>query len=131
MAKKVDFKVNKNNKISYFDRISKGWFVMDSLQNEIDSVYCLNGYIADNHDFLALENGKLRAFAYDAKPYAMDTVVPGGDPNAIVEGPIIQEMDSNHNLILSGKVGITFMSPIINILPHGLDLIYLLYMLTQ
>ena len=38
LAKKGwDFKVNKNNKISYFDRISKGWFVMDSLQNEIDS----------------------------------------------------------------------------------------------
>ncbi len=94
-----DFKVNKNNKISYFDRISKGWFVMDSLQNEIDSVYCLNGYIADNHDFLALENGNYVLFAYDAKPYAMDTVVTGGDPNAIVEGLIIQEMDSNHNLI--------------------------------
>ena len=33
-----DFKVNYNNKLSYFDRQSKGWFIMDSLQNEIDSV---------------------------------------------------------------------------------------------
>ena len=27
-----DFKVNYNNKLSYFDRFSKGWFIMDSLQ---------------------------------------------------------------------------------------------------
>ena len=31
-----DFKVNYNNKLSYFDRSTKGWYIMDSLQNEID-----------------------------------------------------------------------------------------------
>jgi len=98
-----DFKVNYNNKISYFDRESKGWFIMDSLQNEIDSVYCLNGYSADNHDFLALSNGNYVLFAYDEQPYAMDTVVPGGNPNATVEGLIIQELDANHNLIFEWK----------------------------
>jgi len=98
-----DFKVNYNNKLSYFDRASKGWFIMDSLQNEIDSVYCLNGYTADNHDFLALANGNYVLFAYDEQPYAMDTVVPGGNPNATVEGLIIQELDANHNLIFEWK----------------------------
>ena len=98
-----DFKVNYNNKLSYFDRQSKGWFIMDSLQNEVDSVYCLNGYTADTHDFLALANGNYVLFAYDEQPYAMDTVVPGGDPNAIVEGLIIQELDANHNLIFEWK----------------------------
>ena len=98
-----DFKVNYNNKLSYFDRSSKGWFIMDSLQNEIDSIYCQNGYIADNHDFLALPNGNYVLFAYDEQPYAMDTVVPGGDPNAIIEGLVIQELDSNHNLIFEWK----------------------------
>ena len=76
---------------------------MDSLQNEVDSVYCQNGYIADNHDFLALANGNYVLFAYDEQPYAMDTVVPGGDPNAIVEGLIIQELDANHNLVFEWK----------------------------
>jgi len=98
-----DFKVNYNNKISYFDRASKGWFIIDSLQNEVDSVYCLNGYTADTHDFLALENGNYVLFAYDKQPYAMDTVIPGGDPNAILEGLIIQELDSNHNLVFEWK----------------------------
>ena len=80
-----DFKVNENNKISYYDRISKGWFVMDSLQNEVDSVYCANGFEADNHDFIALEDGGYVLFAYDVQPYAMDTVVEDGDPNALIE----------------------------------------------
>ncbi|MDC0231064.1 aryl-sulfate sulfotransferase [Aureispira] len=102
-TKGSDFKVNYNNKLSYFDRSSKGWFIMDSLQNEVDSVYCQNGYIADNHDFLALANGNYVLIAYDEQPYAMDTVVSGGDPNAIIEGLIIQELDSNHNLIFEWK----------------------------
>ena len=94
-----DFKVNYNNKITYFDRTTKCWFVMDSLQNEVDSVCAQNGYTADNHDFLALENGNYVIIAYDEQPYAMDTVVAGGDPNAVIEGLIIQELDSNHNVI--------------------------------
>ena len=98
-----DFKVNYNNKLSYFDRTSKGWFIMDSLQNEIDSVYAQNGYIADNHDFLALPNGNYVLFCYDDQPYAMDTIVNGGDPNAVIEGLIIQELDSNHNVIFEWK----------------------------
>jgi hypothetical protein len=94
-----DFKVNDNNKITYYDRLSKGWFVMDSLENVVDSVYCKNGYTSDLHDFIALENGNYILFAYDDQPYAMDTVVSGGDPNAMVEGLIIQELDSNQNLL--------------------------------
>jgi hypothetical protein len=98
-----DFKVNYNNKLSYYDRTSKGWFIMDSLQNEVDSVYARNGYIADNHDFLALPNGNYVLIAYDEQPYAMDTVVIGGDPNAVIEGLIIQELDSNHNVVFEWK----------------------------
>lgn len=60
-----DFKVNYNKKLSYFERQSKGWFIMDSLQNEVDSVYAQNGYTADNHDFLALPNGNYVLFCYD------------------------------------------------------------------
>ncbi len=98
-----DFKVNINNTITFYDRLTKGWFVMDSLQNIIDSVYAKNGYIADNHDFLALENGNYVLFCYDEQPYAMDTVVVGGNPNAVIEGLVIQELDSNHNVIFEWK----------------------------
>lgn len=98
-----DFKVNYNNKLSYFDRASKGFFIRDSLFNVVDSVYCQNGYTADNHDFLALRNGHYVLIAYDMQPYAMDTIINGGDPNAQVEGLIIQELDANHNVIFEWK----------------------------
>ena len=98
-----DFKVNKNNKLSFFDRLSKSWMIMDSVQNITDTIYCKNGYIADNHDFIALPNGNYVLFSYDEQPYAMDTVVSGGDPNATIIGLIIQELDSNHNLLFEWK----------------------------
>jgi len=101
--KGTDFKVNDNNKITFYDAGSNGWMVMDSLQNIVDSVYCVNGYVADSHDFIALENGNYIMFAYDPQPYAMDTIVEGGDPEAIVEGLIIQELDADHNLIFEWK----------------------------
>ena len=59
----TDFKVNDNNKITFYDAGSNGWMVMDSLQNIVDSVYCVNGYVADSHDFIALENGNYIMFA--------------------------------------------------------------------
>ena len=91
--------VNENNHLTYFDRNSFGWFVKDSLNNVVDSVYAQNGYTADNHDFLALPNGNYILFCYDMQPYPMDNIVAGGSPNAMVEGLVIQELDSNHNVI--------------------------------
>ena len=39
-------------------------------------------------------------FCYDIQTlHAMDTVVEGGDPEAQIEGVIIQELDSEHNLV--------------------------------
>jgi len=70
-----DFKVNENNHLTYYDRDSDSWFEMDSLQQEVDSVYCLNGYTTDNQDFIALPNGNFVLFAYDIQSYAMDMVV--------------------------------------------------------
>jgi hypothetical protein len=93
------WQVNKNNKITFFDRQSKGWFVMDSLQNIVDSVYCQNGYIADNHDFLALNSGNYVLFAYDIRPYATDTIVPNGSQDQNIQGLTIQELDNDHNVL--------------------------------
>ena len=84
--KGFDWKVNLNNKITFFDRQIKAWNVIDEFHQIIDTVFCKNGFTADNHDFMALPNGNYILFAYDVQPYAMDTVVTGGDPNATVEG---------------------------------------------
>ena len=114
--KGFDWKVNFNNKITFFDRQIKAWNVMDEFHQIIDTVFCKNGFTADNHDFMALPNGNYILFAYDVQPYAMDTVVTGGDPNATVEGLIIQELDQNQNLLFQWRSWDHF---------HVLDNIYL------
>jgi hypothetical protein len=121
------WKVNENNQITYFDRQSKGWFVMDSLENITDTVYCQNGYQADNHDFLALENGNYVIFAYDEQPYATDTISPDGSSNASVSGLVIQELDPDHNVVFEWKSwDHFFMSnyPNINFNPNGIDFLH-------
>ena len=72
---------------------------MDSLKNIVDSVSCQNGYIADNHDFIALQNGNYILFAYDQQDYATDSISNQGSSNSTVFGLVIQELDSNHNLV--------------------------------
>lgn len=121
------WKVNENNQITYFDRQSKGWFVMDSLENITDTVYCQNGYQADNHDFLALENGNYVIFAYDEQPYATDTISPDGSSNASVIGLVIQELDPDHNVVFEWKSwDHFFMSnyPNINFNPNVIDFLH-------
>ena len=95
-----DFKVNHNNMISYFSVPEVEWKIMNEFQEVIDSISCVNGYGADFHDFLALPNGNYILIAHDLQPYALDTIIEGGNPYAEVEGLIIQEFDENPMQIL-------------------------------
>jgi hypothetical protein len=100
---------------------------MDSLENITDTVYCQNGYQADNHDFLALENGNYVIFAYDEQPYATDTISPDGSSNASVIGLVIQELDPDHNVVFEWKsCDHFFMSnyPNINFNPNVIDFLH-------
>jgi len=100
--KGMDWKVNLDNNLTYNNRQGSN-FVMNLNYNEIDTILCQNGYVADSHDFLSLIDGHSILIAYDLQPYAMDTIVEGGDPNAEVEGFIIQELDANNNLIFQWR----------------------------
>jgi len=73
--------------------------VLDSHFNPVDSLRPGNGYSIDGHDALLFENGNHILFAKDPQIVGMDTVVPGGDPNATVVGFIVQELDADHNVI--------------------------------
>ncbi len=101
--KGFDWKVNHDGNLTYFDRFSKYWFIRDSFLNIVDSVACVNGYQADNHDFMSLDNGHKVLIAYDDQVFDMSLVVQGGDPNAIVEGFIIQELDASNNLVFQWR----------------------------
>ena len=52
----LDFKVNQNN-LTYFQKDSTSWIVLNSDMQEVDTLKCTNGLKADYHDIQLLENG--------------------------------------------------------------------------
>jgi len=94
----LDFKVNQN-KLSYFNNYNKSWIILNEYMNETDTLECVNGYDADYHDIQLLENGGYLLQAYDSISVNMSEIVSGGNNDAMIILLIIQEFDSNKNLI--------------------------------
>src|SRR5690606_9305892 len=69
--------------------------------NVIDSLAMI-GYLTDLHE-LIIEDGHAFLMSYDYQYYPMDTVVQGGDPNAVVIGIVLQELDENKNLVFQWR----------------------------
>lgn len=109
-----DFKMQPNGLITnahiITSHIPQGWGwaeaymeVMDQELNVIDTVQCKGGYIADFHDFKILPNGHYLLISYDPQPIDMSKVVDGGNPNAIVLGSIVQELDADKNVVFQWR----------------------------
>jgi len=94
----LDFKVNQN-KLSYFNNYNKSWIILNEYMNETDTLECVNGYDADYHDIQLLENGGYFLQAYDSISVNMSEIVYGGNNDAMIILLIIQEFDSDKNLI--------------------------------
>jgi hypothetical protein len=94
----LDFKVNQN-KLSYFNNNNKSWIILNEYMNETDTLECVNGYDADYHDIQLLENGGYLLQAYDSISVNMSEIVSGGNNDAMIILLIIQEFDSDKNLI--------------------------------
>ncbi len=78
-------------------------FALDSTYAAVDSFETGNGYRTDVHDFQWLPNHHALLMAYDPEPVRMDLVVPGGNPNAIVTGLIVQELDAAKNVVFQWR----------------------------
>jgi arylsulfate sulfotransferase len=98
-----DFKKQPNGNLSYYDLPLRCFYIMDNRYEIIDTLTMQNGYSADLHELRILDNGHALMMAYDPEPVRMDTVVPGGNPNAIVTGLIIQEQDENDNVVFQWR----------------------------
>ena len=94
----LDFKVNQN-KLSYFNKNNKSWIILNEYMVETDTLECVNGYDADYHDIQLLANGGYLLQAYDSISVNMSEIISGGNTNAMVILLIIQEFDSDKNLI--------------------------------
>jgi len=100
-----DFKKHSMGKISHFLNNWPNSYinVLDSSYNNVDFYTMQNGYITDFHEFLMLPNGHVFVEGYDPQIVDMSQIVPGGNPEAIVSGWIIQEQDASKNVVFQWR----------------------------
>ncbi|MCP4580400.1 MAG: hypothetical protein GY839_02190 [candidate division Zixibacteria bacterium] len=100
-----DFKVQPNGLLTYFSTETDFFYAMDSTYSVVDSFRCGNGYgeNTDFHDFQILDNGHMLMLARDPQLIDMSEIIEGGNPNAIVIGQIIQELDTLKNVIFQWR----------------------------
>jgi len=98
-----DFKKQPTGVLTFYDELVNKFFVLDSSYNQIDSLFTKNGYLTDVHELVITEDNHSLMMSYDFQTVAMDTVVPGGNPNATVIGLIIQEQDENKNVVFQWR----------------------------
>lgn len=74
---------------------SPGWVEIDDTYTVVDS-FTVIGYPTDIHDYTIAQNGNRLLIGVDYRYIDMSLVVPGGNPNALVAGLLIQEQDPDH-----------------------------------
>ena len=93
-----------NDSLLYYGDPGIVAFVLaDAGLNVLDTVTCQNGYSTDLHDFVYKANGNRVLMSYDPQSVDMSAVVPGGNPAAIVEGLVLQELDPQDNLLFQWR----------------------------
>jgi hypothetical protein len=99
----LDFKRQPNGLLTSFVRAKGHYVVYDSSYAEIGSYQAGNGYAADFHGLQLLPNGHALIQIYDRQAVRMDRVVPGGRPDAVVTGFIVQELDADRNVVFQWR----------------------------
>ncbi|MEO8512565.1 MAG: aryl-sulfate sulfotransferase [Ignavibacteria bacterium] len=92
-----------NGNFTYFNRVGGKYYELDSSYTLIDSFYTGNGYFTDLHELRVLPNHHALLMSYDKEHVDMSLVIAGGNPNALVTGLIIQEIDENKNVIFQWR----------------------------
>ncbi len=106
-----DWKVNDDGLRTLFHRGISAWITRDALMQPIDTTYCQNGFNADMHDFIRTPEGNLVMIAYHWQSVDMSEYVNGGDPNALLEVAIIQELNPQGEVIFEWNA-LDHMSPL-------------------
>jgi len=109
-AQAYDLKKLYNGNMVYYANYG-GWYrwvIEDDAYNHVDDWAVANGYVwTDWHEFLLVSEegheGHAFVMTYDPQFVDMSQVVPGGHPNAIVSGWIVQEQDKNKNVVFQWR----------------------------
>jgi hypothetical protein len=100
----LDFKLQPDHRrVTYFDGDRGYYYVMNANGAVIDSLQPGNGYPIDLHELVLLPNGHALLMSYDPQPLDMSTVVEGGNPNAVVVGLVIQELDQEKDVVFQWR----------------------------
>ncbi len=96
-----DFKKQPNGLLTYYTYWTYQFYAMDSTYTVVDSFQCGNGYEMDTdpHDCQIWDNGHVMVIAYDGQTIDMREYEGCGMPNALVFGLIIQELDTEKNVV--------------------------------
>lgn len=81
-----------------FNPIVNYYLILDNQYRAIDTIRMGNGYYIDGHDMLLLDNGHYLTMAYDPQVVDMSEIVPGGLPDAVVTGAVLQEVDNEQTV---------------------------------
>ncbi len=106
----IDFKLQPNGWMSFYNTNRGKHFIMDSTFSVIDSIECANGYDTDQHDLQILPGNHYLLFGNEMRImnltsyhfFGVNHTAPGG-ANAQVFGVVIQEFDENKQLIWQWK----------------------------
>ncbi len=108
-----DFQIQPNGLLSYalgdfaFNAPRPGeelqHIVLDSTLAVVDSFKMKNGYVTDFHEFLMLPNGHVMMMSYHTIIFDMSTIVPGGQTNCSLVINIIQEQDTDRNVVFEWR----------------------------
>ncbi|MBA3648584.1 MAG: aryl-sulfate sulfotransferase [Chitinophagales bacterium] len=93
-----DFKIDYNGDLSYYDYINNYFAIVDSNFNQVDSFECI-GFVTNAHDMVRYSDKHTFLIGTDDRIMDLSQIVPGGQPNALLKGAVIQELDSAKNVI--------------------------------
>ena len=100
----MDFKLHPNhNLLTWWDSDIRVFLGMNSRAEVVDTFAMGNGYTTDLHELIMMDNGNYWTLGYDPQIVGMDTVVPGGHPEALVTGLIVQELDPDDNVLFQWR----------------------------
>lgn len=97
-----DFKRQPGGELTYA-QTNSGFHVLDETYTEIANYTAGNGYKHDIHDFQLRPDGHALLMIYDGQIVDMSEIVEGGDPEALVIGLVIQEVDADNNVLFQWR----------------------------
>ena len=73
--------------------------ILDNNYNLKETIDAGNGYVAEGHDFQMLPNGNVLVLSYYDTRMDLSRFIPGGWPSALVSGALIQELNSDREVV--------------------------------